>query len=363
MTVYILTLLSILLIGLVYKNSRKRTYRKIQCFLNFLILFIVTSLKHYSGDLGNYIRGFKSIRDMGFPTFQYKSTESGYVFLNSIIGVFTDNEQVFMSIIGFIILLGFTLFIYKHSKDITLSFYLFITFDFFACSLNIYRQSIAIILILWSYEYIKKKKIIPFLSIIVIASLFHKTALVFIPMYFLSKIEISRKYIMFLICSMPLILYFGVEVIRYMLISIYPQYQYSEGSDTGGKYIIIFMVIIIIGFVFRKQYINKESNSLKKIINNKKMTISNIDLLYHMLITAIICQFLTYKIFIFSRITRYFSVFIIILIPEFLSGIKDKNMKRFITCGVLIGGFLLYMVALKVDVNSVVPYNFFWENK
>ena len=69
-----------------------------------------------------------------------------------------------------------------------------------------------------SYDYIRQRKLLKFLIAVVLAGLFHKSALIFLPAYFLYKIKISKiKLIRFIIVDIVLFI-FRRQIMQFLLI-------------------------------------------------------------------------------------------------------------------------------------------------
>ena len=68
------------------------------------------------------------------------------------------------------------------------AFFLFLAL-FLEFSLNVVRQAVAIFIVFYAYKYICDKKLFKYILFIIIASLFHRSAILCLPLYFIGKFE------------------------------------------------------------------------------------------------------------------------------------------------------------------------------
>mgnify|MGYP004461583291 CR=1 FL=1 len=108
----------------------------------------------------------------------------GYATLNYIVAMFTNNAHWFYFILSLIA----NLFIYfglRRNKDIcsipdgSIVYY----FVFYCIFLNALRQSVAVAIVFWGFYYIRNNNLIKYAFTVILASLFHTTALVALLMY------------------------------------------------------------------------------------------------------------------------------------------------------------------------------------
>ena len=63
---------------------------------------------------------------------------------------------------------------------------------------------------------------------------------------------------------------------------------------------------------------------------------------------------------LFTRVTSYYKLFIIIFIPEVIASMKDKNEKIIGILLVILLTSVQYYIGLRKDLSSIVPYELFW---
>lgn len=93
----------------------------------------------------------------------------------------------------FLILAPIAFAIYRYNEKPWLSVSAYLCLTFFYTSLSFIRQSLAVSVLILAYGFMKKRKIVPVLIFGVIAALFHYTAAIFIPLYLLSLLKVTKK--------------------------------------------------------------------------------------------------------------------------------------------------------------------------
>lgn len=237
-------------------------------------------------------------------------------------------------------------FIYKNSENPLVSVIIFIGIEFFTLSFTALRQMIAISIILNSYGFIKKNKPIKFILLVLLASLFHKTALTFLIVYVLKYIPINKKTIISGFLILLIIQLIGFYAIVSIINAIYPYYIPNNFAFTtdGMFQAAVMLFYLIIGLYL---YFKKTDDEDKK----------QLDLLYIIIFLAFSIQSFTNRIPMIGRLMWYFYIFIIILLPNQISKVKNKNIQK-IAYVLVITLFLLQYITSSMNMYNVLPYEF-----
>lgn len=196
MAVYlVLFALAILLaVPLVMKNPtpvKKAVYLGIL----FVLMFCVSVFRYGIGnDYFSYIRIFRQIGEADLGELFALRFEPLFALLTKGITLVTNDPAVMYAIYAALILAPVAWSIWKHSDNVWLSVVVYLCLTLFYNSLNFIRQSMAASLLLLAYGFMKERKIVPVLIFAVCAVLFHYTAVVFLPLYLLSLIRPTKKY-------------------------------------------------------------------------------------------------------------------------------------------------------------------------
>lgn len=348
MQIYIINLFVLGLNSLFYNVIKTKSKHAKKFFLSISImqLLMILALRHYSIgiDIPNYLSFFRLTFYISNKHLLVHRFEIGYKILNKLVGIFTDNIQLFLSSIAIICLIPVGRFIYKHSKMPFLSIFLYIGFNYFTFNFSGLRQSIAYGIILISYDYIKNRKLAKFIIFIILASLFHTSALVFLPAYFLYKVKVNNKTIFAIIVFDLLLFAFRKPIFSYLITTFYESYAIIESDSFTWMFFCL--AVVCICYVFYKKY--------------GDFSIDYNGWLMFLIIGVSLLLFASVGDNV-MRVSRFYYIFVIVAIPEALSHIKSKSFALISKCTLIIIIFILYIWFLNNDVYWIVPYKFFWQ--
>ena len=317
----------------------------------FLMIYLLLALRHPSmgNDLGyhnNY--GYLAIFDritatqwhdiFGGARFQHY--EPGYVFLNKLLGVFSTNWQVFLAFMAFISLLPFHIVIKNESKNVLMSWFVFLGLPIFLLIYSGLRQTIAIGICFLAFPFIKKKKLIPALLLIVLASLFHESSLLFALSYPAYWLPIKRNARMIT----PVVLLCVFMFKGPLLNAIGSLLGLNIDIDNNGAFIFFAFLMMIYIFCMLLSDGEKETEGMLNI-----------------LFLACFCQAFSSLNSIVARTGFYFLPILTLLLPKVLNTIKDGKM-RFVLKAAVYTGFILYgLFSIQTTQWACAyPYRFFW---
>ena len=281
-----------------------------------LSLFFLASFRSplFGPDVMSYVDSFNRLKYQSLAsTFQISKDASFYVFAQ-LLGKLGVSSQGWLAILSGIFIFSLYKLIKEYSIDPYLSFIVVLSLGYFFFSLTGLRQALAMSILLLSFKFILERKIMFFILNVLFASLFHSSALIFIIAYPLSNIKVSKKHIF-----IPLIVlissFFLEKLLRNFISALawnesLKNYSNQEQFLTYSGFVIQLMIIYFC-------YLNK-----KKIlsVNNKENTV-----LFNMLLIGIIFQAFSSIIAEFFRVSYYFSIYCMVLIPRAIYSFKDKE--------------------------------------
>ena len=91
------------------------------------------------------------------------------------------------------------------------------------------RQSFAIGIFLFAIRYLKEKRFVPYLLIVLLAATFHKSILLLIPFYFLAQVPICWKTLAVYGTGTILIMAFFWPIFEFITQFVYQFYATEEG--------------------------------------------------------------------------------------------------------------------------------------
>lgn len=334
-------------------NGGRSLLRKVM-IIPFLILFALASLRWERGtDWGSYITMFENVENI----FYLLAFEPGFYYLNYIVSVVSDNYTIVLVIQAIII---YVLHFYIIKKYSLLPFVsLMIWFGFYIGSVFFVRFHVALAITLFSFIFIVDRKFWKFFICILIAFCFHRTAILFIPAYFLFNKVFTRKQLligMFLSFLLSAVFSIGLNFLGHINLGIISEkaLTYAEaGSDyaeeptrsafqimlIGASYRVLFLLLII-GFYYD---LYKENITFRGILN-----LYFIGMCLFIMVTPVSVSV--------ARMSQYYEYFQFLLIPYFIIRFEFRSNRNL----VLLCFGLFYLMRLKSNIsfyeNLYVPY-------
>lgn len=324
----------------------------IKCF--FIILFLLLALRSETVgiDVQAYKYYFQSISELGWDRIFSYNLEAGYILLNKIISVFTQNYNIFLAVVAAICVYPIYLVYKQNIENAGISIVIFINMSMFVMMFSGLRQSIAIALGMLAFICVQKKRWILFILITAIAITFHQSAFMILFMYPAYYYHLTKKSLYFIIPTIIITLIFNKEIF-YLLLQILPQ-KYNDISLIGetGAYTMILLLIIFILYAF--------------IIPDESILDQNTIGLRNFLVLSLFIQIFAPIHATAMRMNYYYLVFIPLLIPKIM--IKGKeNWKNTVELSKIVillffTAFFFYHAYTSTNNLNVFPYHFFWEN-
>lgn len=280
-----------------------------------------------------------------------------YCFINYIVSRFTNNLSVIYFILEFIFLIFSYAACVKVSRKINISHsfsYLIFLLLFFNKSLNLCRQSLAMSICLFSIPYIIERDWKKFFALMLIAVGLHKSAILFVPLYFIYNFTMSKTKLNMTVClSSILILLISViffKNIVVLLVNIgilsdkYLNYVYVFGDTNNIKFIEIFSQLVICGVtvLLSKHLIKKESYNKFFI---------------YVVILSFVTFLFGYNATYSQRISYYYSTIVAFIIPQLVRIFKSNSEKIIIgICLTLLVCAYSYLYYDKYKFDQTIPY-------
>ena len=359
MLIYILNAILIMVYSYFIKDRKKFV------ILVSIQLFLIMALRSnmLGVDLPSYELGYNYIGHLSFeellsgiggharetPGALFVSYfEGGYSIFNWICAHLGMDFHGFLVICAAINISSVGYFIYKYSKKPWLSFVIFSTFGFYTFFFGIIRQGLALSMMLLSYCCLDKKKYILTAILLFLAFNIHHTALLSLPLLLILAFRrktISRKgFASLFAISIPL-LAFSRPIYESTLVHIMSlmDKNYALHDPVANKMVFLLFAISIIVLCFY--------NFSK--INNKMDSLACFGLIFALYISI----FGMYGGNI-TRALNYYSIFIILLIPNVFSQYENQKYATVIeafVCILLIG--YMYVIINGTELDPYLMYS------
>lgn len=344
-----LILVFIVVISYYIMKRNFKNYKKKYCIFMGIILFLMLAFRDTSMGVdlqGLYIPYFNIIKNLSFAeTIQFtqnQQTEVLFYLLNKVISLFSKNIHFYLAIMSIPYVLVVSRFIYKYSKNPLLGYLIFLSLNYYCFSFSALRHTLAASALVFSYDYLKQKRAMPFILCVLLATLFHRTALVFLIAYPVIHFKISWKqtFIMLLILLCSTLLR---EFLFTFIFSVFDSGHFSNYVSIGKSMSLVFFVINFLLYIFMLYVFREKKNEPENRI------LLNIQFL------CICFAALTPVLGEMIRISFYFGVFLCASLPNAIEYSKYKINKR-VYYSVLGLCFILYFLNFTVYNSSLVPY-------
>lgn len=322
------------------------------------------------------IQGFRY--DVGTDYFSYQALYRGFNEGNQLFLSWYASEPLFIvlckvsyfvlngSSIGFFvidaILMNVVLFItfdyYKNEISLPLIyfFYYMLCLPYF---LNVERQGLAVVIVWFATRYVHEKKFLKFLCCILIATLFHNTAIIGITFYFINFLggkyrRYTKRIIVSLLLCTPFLFNQGLEFVSNNL-KIFQKYKKFLKSDMSGlidsaNTNFLYMVVMIAVLLLFVRFLKK----------------SKIDVFWvsFLCIVQLICYLLSNYIDWGYRMSFYFEYGVMYAYSFVYTKLK-KCVNRIVLLLFIICSLLFYFTyKFYIQGNGeIFPYQFIWGNK
>jgi len=269
-------------------------------FLIFLIIFIGTRY-NIGGDWDNYFNFFYSFESRKFELF---TLDLLFYLLNYIVYNLGLSIYFLNTLTGLICIYCIVKYVNQlHNPNLALI--ISIPYIIFVVVMGYNRQGIALCILIYSLTFLKESKNLKFFILVLIASLFHFTAIIYIILLFLSLKRKILSILLGLILFFLFIFYYNSDFVEGKL-----YFYVSDGNyfaSTGVYYrAFINSIPSLIYLIFYKNF---KINNLEKKLYLFFAIISIVGLIFSSFATTLVDRFLIYfypiQLFVFSNYNYY----------------------------------------------------------
>lgn len=321
-------------------------WSRIFCFLSVLPLTIISAVRYGVGtDFYSYSKIYRNIDS--------SNVEVGFKLFVNILRKVSEDPQIFFVVTSIMVCVLYFVMIYKESESPVYSILLFVlTRDYFR-SMNGVRQYMAIVVVLLSLPYVKRKEWKKVAIFVLIAASFHISALVFVVFYIFGQYKIQMKQIVITIAATFLF----AGTIRNIILPILTRYtEYGKYFDSSSYYAnsefegTVFMIYV--AFFLLLAYV--------RVVEKVPM-----DTDLNMLQTGIFIGLFFYSLGIafpnnIGRMGWYANSLIAIYAPALLNRVPKKWMRDGLKIAIVICYMYITIPQLLKGNQTVLPYKTFW---
>lgn len=345
---YILYYLIIIITSLIIFVSdrvKERNISKLFFLIAILIPVVISGFRYGIGtDYFNYVDIYYILTETGDLLYHLLNSrlEPGWIILNYLIYLTFDDVKFIFIISSLLIIVCSFIAVYQNRQYISIPIAIFILLVIILNpSFNLIRLYLAAAIVLLSVKAIINKQFVRFSLIVLLASTFHYSVLIFFIVYWLvnSKYETFGKIkrILGIILTMLFILFAEYLFTFITNISVFSTYsRYTLEFDGLGLGVIILDVPIILMIVINLRKL--------KSTNNRMYAFSYI---YFM---GIVLSFIGYLADYAGRISTYFELLQVFIISAIIK-VQSNRHKKF-----------LYLIFIIFYYLSLYTYNYVIHN-
>ncbi|MDR4508581.1 MAG: EpsG family protein [Candidatus Brocadiaceae bacterium] len=360
MIVYLVTILIILIVGILYLNSEaktQRSYRRQYIVFVSILLILQSGLRNWAvgADTFAYYEGFERVKSYSWADILDNMSEyylygigkdPGYAVFEKVVQYILPHYQLFLILIAVIFFLALGNFIYRNTNrlsDAVLAYVLYSCLFFAFFSITGIRQTIATAAALYGYELIKKRKIVPFILLILLASTIHRSVLIFIPFYFIATMKKTKLYYVGALLLFPVLMAYKTTFSRFL--KEWSGYEDYGVNESAGTFTFTLMLLFVAAMALWR---------MKTVIRQNEATRQ----FYNAFILALLFTPLTWVNPSAMRMVQYYSIFMLVLLPDVVKSFQFES-RTFRKTVYMVAIIVLIALFAKSNINN--EYKFFWQ--
>ncbi len=270
------------------------------------------------------------------------TSEKGWIIFQWVIKrIFNGSQTAFRVSIVAIHSIPILFFFRKYSQNFIMSLYLFLACGcHLAWMMNGLRQYVAVCIILLAVPFVLKKKYIPTVMFILLASTFHTSALIMIPIIFVVQGKAWNKKTLLFILGAVVFTYL-ISQYTGLLDSMVEESQYEGAFEAAREFgddgvnpirVLVYAVPAVMSFIGRK-FIEQDNDPIINLSVNMSI--------------VTVCLYLvamTSSGILIGRLPIYTSLFGYILLPYVVNRIFKRNIADAVNLLMVVLFFAYYLV-------------------
>lgn len=315
-----------------------------------LILLLFMGLRgDFTADYPNYILDFRLFETSTFSEVIQSTREVLYKLLMKVVSKATTHYQVHHFVMALLVCLPACVAIKLNSKNYLLSIFFFFALTYYGESFNITRNCIAISILLLGYPALQQKKILRWVVLVLLATGFHTSALLFMPLIIIYYIPVKKRWIISLSAIVFVIILFNRPLLEFaqVKLGIYSGYNdYSTFEMLPKKMSLgnILNIAVRCSVYLTYSFL---------LIRDRELVGPNL----YLAIISIGMFILSFRVYLLYRFDLYlFSFFILIFPNAFQQSSLDERVKRILMWAIVV----LCIIWVSFTFKGI--YYPFWEN-
>lgn len=259
----------------------------------FLILIFALQDGTVSVDIAEYMRQWQIIPELSFGEMLTHKFEIGYVLLCWVLERLFGQPRVLLAVLAVGILLPFARSCEKETEDPMVALMAFVALGMYIHAVIFWRQLMAMAILTWSFRFIRERRLLPFLAVVLLAMTFHKISVVFVFLYPIYRLPVNRRLLLGGIAAAVVLSVFSKPIVELGIALFYPRYlEYPRLAEGGQTLLAMLWVVALLSYWLLKE----------------RMEEPKIRLPFLMILTAAAIQPVCFAFFWFLRVVLIFRV-------------------------------------------------------
>lgn len=342
MIVYLVNIALILFWRLYFMDQRTGDSRKRYCGIVALQWILISGLRDWSvgADTFAYSESFERVKAMSWGSvlgdvYRYlflglDTKDPGYEVFTKVFQIFFKDYQMYLLVIALLFMTLMALWIYRNSSSPCTSFILFSTLFYSFYAITGHRQTIATALMSFAgYELVKKRKFWRFCAVTFVSYLIHKSSLVFVPVYFLARVPVTMGYMILCAVVIVVMAVFGKSLYGPVALWLgYGEHQVDYAEGGAELYALLLIALCMVVWILYPRIRERRDDA---------------PLLFHINAMTLLTGLFVIQNQGFMRIQQYFSLFIMITVPEIINTIKrEYRLLVYLVFGAIMIAYLIH---------------------
>ena len=256
---------------------------------------------------------FKDYFDLYLNDTDFILSETGFYWLVWLLTRVTQEPQWMIFLTSAFICIAVCIYIHKNSEDPPMAMMIYVCLGLFTFNMNGMRQAMAMSVCVLGYELVKKRKLIPFLLTILLAMQFHKTAIAFLPVFFIPNLKNTKGNWFIYACGMVVFLLLLDQIFVAFNSATGKEYDINDSIADGGGMTVIFIYLLALALPLL----------MPDSINKPYVRYAMFGVLTGF---GIYCaRYISNQVM--ERVSYYYFYFLLILIPNVMKGMEDQEQK------------------------------------
>lgn len=307
-----------------------------------LTLMLVSGLRFNIGDTFFYRHAYE-VGDLSWSNLAGQK-DVGFYILQILLKEISDDPQILILVTGLITNALIVMVLYRYSRMLEISLYVYITSGAFVVSMNGLRQYLTAAIVFAATPLIVKGDWKKYILVVLFASLFHQSVLVLIPIYFLVRRKAwTRSTAILLLLAIGVVALFN-QFSQLLFSSLQDtQYGHYQNFTEGGANIVrvlVYSIPLCIAYLGRER--------LRELFPQS-------DVFINMSLMGAILMIISTQNWIFARMAIYFDLYQLVLIGWMIKLFSKKDQKLiYLAILVFYFAFFYYdnVIILKLNYES-----------